>query len=88
MAFCVGVLMGSIVSRSTGRAAIEVLAERRDSPDALAVALLAIIFQVQEQVDDASKDLLNYVLGAVPPINAPLSSSRPAGPTRSPRICG
>jgi hypothetical protein len=58
------------LSRSTGRALIEVLAERRDSPDALAVALLAIIFQVQEQVDDASKDLLNYVLGAVPPVNS------------------
>jgi hypothetical protein len=69
MAFCVGLLVGSMVSRSTGRAAIEVLAERRDSPDARAVALLALI-QVQEQVDDASKDLLNYVLGAVPPINA------------------
>jgi hypothetical protein len=58
------------LSRSTGRALIEVLAERRDSPDALAVALLAIIFQVQEQVDDASKDLLNYVLGAVLPVNS------------------
>jgi hypothetical protein len=63
-------IMAEQLSRSTGRALIEVLVERRDSPDALAVALLAIIFQVQEQVDDASKDLLNYVLGAVHPINS------------------
>ena len=30
----------------------------------------AIIFQVQEQVGHVSKDLLNYVLGAVPAINS------------------
>ncbi len=58
------------LSRSTARALMELLAERRNSPDALPVALLAIIFQVQEQVDDASKDLLNYVLGAVHPVNS------------------
>jgi hypothetical protein len=58
------------LSRSTARALIELLAERRDSPDALVVALLAVIFQVQEQVDAASKELLSYVLGAVPPINS------------------
>ncbi len=34
------------------------------------MALLAIIFQVQEQVDEASKDLLSYVLGAVRPVNS------------------
>lgn len=63
-------IMRDRLSRSTARALIELLAERRDSTDALVVALLAVIFQVQEQIDAASKDLLNYVLGAVPPVNA------------------
>jgi hypothetical protein len=63
-------IMADQLSRSSARAFIELLAERRDSADVLTVALLAIIFQAQEQVDDASKDLLSYVLGAVPPVNS------------------
>jgi len=63
-------IMGDLLSRSTARALIQLLAESGDSPDALRVAFLAVLFQVQDQVDDASKDLINYVLGSVPPVKA------------------
>ena len=63
------------LSRSTARALIEILADRGESPDALMVALLAVILQVQEQVDEPSKDLISFVLSSVPGVASRLTDA-------------
>jgi len=57
-----------LLSGETARVFIERLASKDLTQDAVMTALVALIFQVQDQVDDPSKDLISFILSGIDPV--------------------
>lgn len=59
-----------LLSQATAGALVDELDDRDERPGAAGAALLALIFQIQEQVDDAALELINFVLTEIPSVNS------------------